>query len=330
MIDYSGLFCLLCQIEHFKPLDISNMIHFCGSRSGPGPKVHNPKNKTFLLRFNFTDFPPFEAYGVQGWWLDNLLKDGKLERSVYLRYAAKVTVGFQKRLADCRAAERLEHDLAIQAAIDAAAANLQPQLLPMKTFPEVEAFIACHNGQACFRRYILAIVGGTRLGKSLLAADVLRRVGDALNLPEFVEVTVEASEEMDLADFDWRRHAGVIFDGVGDAFFLKRHRETLQGRPKVVKGAKSATNVYSYKYSLCSRAVVVTFDLSASNLEALLTDHWLSNRDNVQLLWLTEPAYQCPERLSEAEEVASSAPPPDRKRRWIGSPARVLDFTTNG
>ena len=120
----------------------------------------------------------------------------------------------------------------------------------MKTFPEVEAFIACHNGQACFRRPILAIVGGTRLGKSLLAADVLRRVGDALNLPEFVEVTVEASEEMDLADFDWRR--------------------------------------------------------------------------------LTEPAYQCPKRLSEAEEVASSAPPPDRKRRWIGSPARVLDFTTNG
>eukprot|EP00434_Breviolum_minutum_P041390 symbB.v1.2.036816.t1/scaffold5285.1/size28895/3 len=272
--------------------------------------------------FNFTDFPPFEAYGVQGWWLDNLLKDGKLERSVYLRYAAKVTVGFQKRLADCRAAERLEHDLAIQAAVDAAAAALQPQLLPMKTFPQVEAFIACHDGQACFCRPILAIVGGTRLGKSLLAADVLRRVGDRLNLPEFVEVTVEASEEMDLADFDWRRHAGVIFDGVGDAFFLKRHRETLQGRPKVVKGAKSATNVYSYKYSLCSRAVVVTFDLSASNLEALLTDHWLSNRDNVQLLWLTEPAYQCPERRSEADEVASSAPPPDRKRRWIGSPAR--------
>ena len=109
---------------------------------------------------------------------------GNWRGSVYLRYAAKVTVGFQKRLADCRAAERLEHDLAIQAAVDAAAAALQPQLLPMKTFPQVEAFIACHDGQACFRRPILAIVGGTRLGKSLLAADVLRRVGDRLNLPE--------------------------------------------------------------------------------------------------------------------------------------------------
>lgn len=72
--------------------------------------------------------------------------------SVYLRYAAKVTVGFQTRLADCRAAERLERDLAIQAAIDAAAAALQPQLWPLKTFPQVEVYIACHNGQACFCR----------------------------------------------------------------------------------------------------------------------------------------------------------------------------------
>ena len=126
--------------------------------------------------------------------------------SVYLRYAAKVTVGFEKRLADCRAAERLEHDLAIQAAIYTAAAALQPQLLPMKTFPQVEAFIACHNGQACFRRPILAFVAHAWASPS--TADFLRLVGDRLNLPAFVEVTVEASEEVDLADFDWRRHAG--------------------------------------------------------------------------------------------------------------------------
>ena len=46
---------------------------------------------------------------------------------------------------------------------------------------------------------------------------------------------------MDLAEFDRRVHAGVILDGVGDALFLKRNREALQGRPKVIKGAKSAT-----------------------------------------------------------------------------------------
>ena len=71
-------------------------------------------------RFNYTDFPPFQAYGVEGWWLDNLLKAGKLSRKTYLRLAAEVTVGFQKRLADCRAAERFLHEQALQDAIAAA------------------------------------------------------------------------------------------------------------------------------------------------------------------------------------------------------------------
>ena len=104
---------------------------------------------------------------------------------------------------------------------------------------------------------------------------------------------------MDLAEFDRRVHAGVILDGVGDALFLKRNREALQGRPKVFKGAKSATNVFAYSYSFCSRAVVATFDLSAQNLDMLHSDHWLSNRDNVMLLWLTERAYEDPEVSSQ-------------------------------
>ena len=58
------------------------------------------------LRFDFTNFRPFDAYGVEGWWLDNLLKSGKLSRQAYLSLAARVTVGFQKRLADVKAAER--------------------------------------------------------------------------------------------------------------------------------------------------------------------------------------------------------------------------------
>ena len=105
--------------------------------------------------------------------------------------------------------------------------------------------MACHDGQPRFRRPILAIVGGTRLGKSMLAAHTLKRVANKLGLKDFLEVTVEDSENMDLADFDRRVHAGVLLDGVGDAMFLKRNREALQGRPKIVKGARSAANVFS-------------------------------------------------------------------------------------
>ncbi|CAE7355578.1 unnamed protein product, partial [Symbiodinium sp. CCMP2456] len=276
--------------------------------------------------FNYTDFGPFKAYGVEGWWLDNLLKSGKLTRETYLHLAARVTVGFQKRLADCRAAERYLQEESLRAEVSAQQHALEPAMLPMKVYPQVEDFIQLHDGQANFRRPILAIVGGTRLGKSVLAGDVLRRIGERLNLPDFLEITVEDSEQMDLAEFDRRIHSGVILDGVGDAVFLKRHRETLQGRPKVVKGAKSATNVYAYSFSFCARAVVATFDLSARNLTLLETDHWLSNRENVILLELNEPVYSTaqigagPFPVDEGDATPAASRPP--KRRWLGSPAR--------
>ena len=140
----------------------------------------------------------------------------------------------------------------------------------------------------------------------MLAAHTLKRVANKLGLKDFPEVTVEDSENMDLADFDRRVHAGVLLDGIGDAMFLKRNREALQGRPKIVKGARSATNVFSYSYSFCGRAVIATFDLSAQNLEELHTDHWLCNRQNVQLLRLDEPAYIEPASAAESDHALIS------------------------
>ena len=270
-------------------------------------------------RFDHTTFPPFAAYAVEGWWLDNLLKAGKLTRETYLSLAARVTVGFQKRLADVRVAERYEKDCALELAVRADAAALQELKWPMRNFPEVEAFLDCHTGAPAFRRPILAIVGGTRLGKSMLANDVLQRLADRLGLHGYIEVTVEDSEAMDLADFDRRLHSGVLLDGVGDALFLKRNREALQGRPKIVKGARSATNVYSYSYSFCGRAVVATFD-------ALRCDHWLSNRENLILLWLEAPAFLPDQDVSQID-LPNTPDQPGRKRRWIASPvARQLVF----
>ena len=49
----------------------------------------------------------------------------------------------------------------------------------------------------------------------------------------------------------------------------------------MAKGAQSATMIYSYKYTLARRAVIATFDLSAKNLTALTSDHWLRNAFNV-------------------------------------------------
>ena len=91
--------------------------------------------------------------------------------------------------------------------------------------------------------------------------------------------------------FDHRHHSGVLLDGVGDAKFLKAHRETLQGRAKVCKAGQSATNVYAYGFCLARRGIVATFDLGAKNLQAFDNDHWLQDRRNVIVLRLQDKAY---------------------------------------
>ena len=84
------------------------------------------------------------------------------------------------------------------------------------------------------RRPILVIVGGTNLGKSLLAGQVLKQVANLLGF----EVTVESNDFLDFSDYDHRFHSGVLLDGVGDTFTLFCYREILHGRPKKSKGGR--------------------------------------------------------------------------------------------
>lgn len=109
-------------------------------------------------------------------------------------------------------------------------------------------------------------------------------------------VTVEDDGHIDFADFNVEEHAGVLLDGLGDVQLLKTNRESLQGRPKVLKGGRSQTMRYAYPFTLARRAVVVTMDLSADNLHLLDSDHWLSNSKNVVVVrlssstWLNAPS----------------------------------------
>ena len=128
----------------------------------------------------------------------------------------------------------------------------------------------------------------------MLAAHILRKVAEILGVPSFLEVTVENDEGLDLSRYDHRNHAGVLFDGVGDVLTLWHHRETMQERPKLCYGGRSATMVYSYPFTFAPRAVVVTMDLSARDLHLLDTDHWLKDSKNICCLKLTAPAYDQP------------------------------------
>ena len=77
-------------------------------------------------------------------------------------------------------------------------------------------------------------------------------VGKKIGIDGYLEVTVEGTEHLDFSDFDRRSHTGVLLDGIGDALVLKQNREALQGRPKVCKGARSATMMYSYTSTHCA------------------------------------------------------------------------------
>ena len=152
--------------------------------------------------------------------MDNLLKAGKLSRKAYLKLAAQVTVGFRKRLADCKAAERYLRDEALQDAICAHAKALEPATLPMKSFPVIEACrmpmicVSCRARNIKQQHAVWHFASGVcRLSRWELsvstpnfgweepdwASPCLQPTHQQLGLPEYLEVTVEESEQMDLA-----------------------------------------------------------------------------------------------------------------------------------
>jgi len=266
-----------------------------------------------------SNFLPWQHYNPRGGWLQKLWEAKKLSHDQFLQLSQQFRTGHSQRKRDVEDLRREEEGEAVAEVMKAELAGLHEQapLAPVKPFPEVEHYLSFFSGAPHWRRPFLVVVGATNFGKSLLAADVLRRVGELLHLPDYLEVTVEEDATLDLSGFSSAKHAGVLLDGVADVLTLKKHREALQGRPKLTKGGRSQTMMYAYDYSLCRRAVVATCDLAAENLHLLKQDHWLSNPQNVVTLWLEEPAWVGAPRLPA--EAASQ-----RMGRW--TVAEVASF----
>ena len=257
------------------------------------------------------NFHPWVHYKPRRVWVETLYEEGKLSHQQYHDLSMHFPAGYISHKRDSEELQRDEHEMAVKALVakEMDALVTHGVFQPPRSFPEVTQFLSFFDETARPRRPVLAIVGGTRTGKSLLAARVLQQLADKMHLPSFLEITVEQDTSLDLSEFRVTQHSGVLLDGVGDVKTLKAHREVLQGRPKVTKGGRSATMMYSYPYTLCRRAVIATLDLSAANLKLFRTDHWLSNPENVIVLRLTQPAWghgsdgQAPQRTA-AETMA--------------------------
>ena len=309
--------------------DIKPRVDKCLSHKGVSPRTaachglwHASVMKLGTLQ-SATNYEPGVAYKVPRGWVDSLYDDGKLSHSQYMHFSKQYPLGHAARKRDVDEMLRSEHQAAVASLVQAERTTLEAMSFwrPRRQFHEVDLFLAAHTGAACDRRPLLAIIGGTGTGKSLLAAAVLEELAAHHGLPGFLETTVEDDGHFDLSDFRVDKHAGILLDGVGDVAALQRARETLQGRPKLIKGGRSATMVYAYTYTLCRRGVVATFDLSARNLQLFKFDHWLKDPRNVIQLRLTSPAWS-----TGATAETQESGPEERMRAWtVAETARFLD-----
>ena len=242
-----------------------------------------------------TNYPAGVWYRPQAQWLQNLFQDKKMSYEMYVQHSAEhFPVGHSARKRDADEALRDVREAAVFQLVkrELEALKGQGMYVQPRVFAELEEFVKLFDGSA-WRRPLLLILGATNLGKSLLAAYLLERVAQTLGLspPAFVEVTVEDDGHLDCSGLDVTKHGGLLLDGVGDVLLLKKNRETLQGRPKVLKGGRSQTMRYAYPFTLSRRAVIATMDWSAENLHLLETDHWLSDPRNVKVFRLNEKAW---------------------------------------
>ena len=107
--------------------------------------------------------------------------------------AAQCRSGHTARARDAVAVMRTERDAALDRHVREQARAVEAAMArrPMRGFDQFDDFLAALEAHGWQWRPILVIEGGTFLGKTDLALDVLRRVAAILQLPSFFEMTVK-------------------------------------------------------------------------------------------------------------------------------------------
>ena len=210
-----------------------------------------------------TNYKPFEDYRVLGKWLDDLWTDGKLEHNIYRELAVRVRTGYSSRKRDLEQVLAEEREKRVDARI-AKVAEAQEQLkAPPRVFQAVrdweDSFLHLD-----FRWKLLLLWADSASGKSTFAEGLFEN--------PFL-VTVEEAEHLDLKDFDFEKHDGLVLDNCNSLKQLLRWRAILQGRNAKSKGGQSATNLFAYAQYLFSVAVVVTVDLDVPDGYLLDKNH---------------------------------------------------------
>ena len=215
-----------------------------------------------------TNWHPFKDYSVQGSWIEELWGDDKLEDAYYMELSLQLKRGHATRKRDFKevaadqAAKRVDARIR---EVDTALAKLRA---PFRTFEAVdqweETFLHLR-----FRWDILALTADSASGKSNFAES---RFANPYVL------TIEEAQNLDLRDFDYWGHDGLVLDNVNSWGQLLLWRAVLQGRNAKSKGGQSATNLYSYVQYMYGVPVIATVDLDAP--DRYLVDPQHKDRSN--------------------------------------------------
>ena len=207
-----------------------------------------PKKGTL---YRGTNWKPFFNYRVNGRWLEDLWADDKLSHAAYMELSLKIRRGHASRKRDFEAVTADEHSHSVDQHIIDVNRSLSKLQAPFRSFSEVtdweDTFL-----QVQFRWKILVLCADSAAGKSNYAESLFDRP---------LILTVEAAQHLDLKDFDYQKHDGIILDNVNSWGQLLSWRAVLQARNAKFKGGQSATNVYSYTQYIYGVPIVATIDL---------------------------------------------------------------------
>ena len=198
-----------------------------------------------------TNWKPFLNYRVNGRWLEDLWADEKLSHEAYMDLSLKVRRGHAARKRDFEAVTADEHSAFVDQSIVVVNKSLCQLQAPFRSFQQVKEWEDSFL-QVQFRWKILVLCADSAAGKSNYAESLFDR--------PFI-LTVEAAQHLDLKQFDYQKHDGIILDNVNSWGQMLSWRAVLQARNAKFKGGQSATNVYSYTQYIYGVPIVATIDL---------------------------------------------------------------------
>ena len=182
-----------------------------------------------------TNWKPFFNYRVNGKWLEDLWADEKIDDALYMQLSLQVKKGhaYRKREFDVVVADQAA--ARVDQRIRDVNADLAKLRAPFRSFSMVteweDSFLTLD-----FRWKILVLCADSAAGKSNYAESLFEN--------PFI-LTVESVQNLDLKEFQYEAHDGIILDNVNSWGQLLGWRAVLQARNAKFKGERPVTHLCS-------------------------------------------------------------------------------------